>query len=147
MLFSWDLGFKKPNSLLLTHSFDQFLQVLTCFMVTFCGQLSCTASTPVFLTCGHYQLNSSPEKNLSLAGIPTHDLLGTKPICYQLIYPGLDLKKSILQICTILYTFSIYLQCFPFLVHVKAFHMLISMCLRSLNSKQTNNNKEKLACA
>ena len=25
-------------------------------MVTFCGQLSCTAFTPVFLTCGHYQI-------------------------------------------------------------------------------------------
>ena len=25
-------------------------------MVTFCGKLSCTASTPVFLTCGPYQV-------------------------------------------------------------------------------------------
>ena len=39
----------------ITHYINQFLQVLTCFMVTFCGQLSCTASTPVFLMCGHYQ--------------------------------------------------------------------------------------------
>ena len=32
----------------ITHYIKQFLQVLTCFMVTLCGQLSCTASTPVF---------------------------------------------------------------------------------------------------
>ena len=97
----------------ITHYIKQFLQVLTCFMVTFCGQLPCTASTTVFQTCGHYQncipcrflllsydlwflifrsvnLNSSPEKTLSRAGIQSHDLRGTKQICYQLSYPGLD---------------------------------------------------------
>ena len=45
---------------------NNYLQVLTCFLVTFCGQLSCTASTVVFLTCGHYlplqgfELGTSP---------------------------------------------------------------------------------------
>ena len=32
----------------ITHYVKQFFQVLTCFMVTFCGQLSCTAFTPIF---------------------------------------------------------------------------------------------------
>ena len=53
----------------ITHYIEQLLQVLTCFMVTFCGQLSCTASTPVSLTCGHYQNMS----DISTA----HPLLGT----------------------------------------------------------------------
>ena len=57
-------------------------------MVTFLGQLSCTASTPVFLTCGNYQ--SIIYFQWKIAGIWTRDILGTKPICYQLSYPGLD---------------------------------------------------------
>ena len=77
------------------------------FMVTFCEQLSCTASTPVFLTCVYYQVvflfNLAPVistiynsinyfhwKILALAGIWAQDLCGTKPKCYQLSYPGLD---------------------------------------------------------
>ena len=45
-------------------------------------------------------------KILALAGIRTWDLPGTKPICYQLSYPGLDsilgfikLKKIAFKIC------------------------------------------------
>ena len=33
-------------------------------------------------------LNLSPEKTLSLAGIRTHDLCGTKLVHYQLSYPA-----------------------------------------------------------
>ena len=40
----------------ITHYVKQFFQVISCFMVTCCGQLSYTSSTPVFLTCGHYQV-------------------------------------------------------------------------------------------
>ena len=50
----------------ITHYIIQFLQVLTCFMVTFCGQLLCTASTPVFFwLVGTTKLYSSQTLLLS----------------------------------------------------------------------------------
>ena len=78
-------------------------------MLDLCGQLSCTAtmilvqsSTPSYaqglgvayqpyaglLTARAVYSNSSPEKTLSLAGIRTHDLHGTKLVRYQLSYPA-----------------------------------------------------------
>ena len=43
------------------------------------------------LHVGHWSVN---WKTLALAGIWTRDLPGTKPICYQLSYPGLDKNKN-----------------------------------------------------
>ena len=61
------------------------LQFTLIMKKTFCGQLSCcTASTPVF-----FKFESG--KTLALAGIWTHDLRVTKPMCYQLSYQGLDM--------------------------------------------------------
>ena len=82
----------------ITRYCKQFLQVLACFMVTSCGQLSCTASTPVFLTCG---LPSCIPCRLCSCHISP--LLGfepgTSPVpCYQLSYPGLDLDWQSTQI-------------------------------------------------
>ena len=40
----------------ITHYIKQFLQVLTCFIVTFCGQLCVLHLHLSFLTCGYYQV-------------------------------------------------------------------------------------------
>ena len=49
-------------------------------------------STPGFLTCGYYQIQLLIfiEKFSPLLGFEPKDLPSTKPICYQLSYPGLD---------------------------------------------------------
>ena len=71
------------------------LQMTIFHMLDLCGQLSCTASTHVFLTLHSYS-NSNKSitdfhwKIISLAGIWTSDLPSTKPMRYQLSSPGLD---------------------------------------------------------
>ena len=42
------------------------------------------------ISCNFNQINEWRFFMLALAGIWTRDFPGTKPICYQLSYPGLD---------------------------------------------------------
>ena len=47
-------------------------------MVKFCGRLSCTASTPVFLTCGYYQVVFLADFTLVTRSLNPHDTVSNR---------------------------------------------------------------------
>ena len=73
------------------------------FMVTFCGQLSCTASTPVFLTCGYYKFIFSENYNSR----PCWDLNPGPPRYQAVMLPNDLCWLGMQNLCTSLGCFNL----------------------------------------